>query len=224
MEKTERLVAAGLVLALVSLLLGGCSQDSGKAAGRAQGTPEVEPAAGCTESNFLSCNFEPFPDIVAGGCDQLKRNLAGRRVNGETVAGVNSCSSPVLSDPIGDVTAAAVAAELEVDGPPSHAAFLFLRSDEGWRLMDPLLDVSWTHGGHCDARFQFRWEAKDAGFEAILDSQSERICRMPLDQDELAAGEPDIASVECKHARYGLRQTKLEKLLSETSEKKCAFK
>ena len=33
---------------------------------------------------------------------------------------------------------------------------------------------------------------------------SERICHMPLDQEEIAAGESDIAMSECRRTQYGL--------------------
>jgi hypothetical protein len=209
---------------MLALLLLACSEKAQTSAEHVpQSTTKTQIPARCTESNILSCNFQPFQDLPSGACDQLREDIAGRQIGAETVVRVNNCAPPVLSEPSELWAAAAVGADLEVDGPPSHGAFLFVRSEEGWRLIEPLLDPSWTHGGSCDAKFQLRWEAKGAQFEAILDTQSERVCHMPLDKEEVAAGESDVAFTECRHARYGFRQNKLEKLLAEGSNETCKF-
>ena len=117
--------------------------------------------------------------------------------------------------------AAAVATRLDVDGPPSHGAYLFAHFDEGWCPVDVLLEPAWNHGGYCETQFLLRWERARTESQVELNVLSERICRMPLDQEEIAAGESDIAMSECWHVRYGLTGNVLTKQSAFESEKPC---
>lgn len=180
---------------------------------------------GCRTADLAECRFPPFDNLGASACDQLRRHLAGRTLDEQIVKGVQRCDAPIASMPSRWGAAAAVAARLEVDGPPSHAAFLFLNTGSGWRLVDQLLAVAWTHGGDCRTRFKLLWAAGGGGRdEGRLMTASERICTMPLDRAEAAAGESDVASTECRRARYVVRAAHPSRIAAADSDLACGFK
>ena len=80
---------------------------------------------------------------------------------------------------------------------------------------------TWNHGGYCESRFELSWERGRIGSEVVLHAVSERICHMPLDQEEIATGQSDIAMTECRQVRYGLAEGKLTKLSEVYTELPC---
>jgi hypothetical protein len=175
-------------------------------------------------SNELFNGLPSFENLEAEACDHLRRYVEGRRIGDQMIRRVVFCEPPLVSAPSKVGTAAAVAVQLDVGGPPSHGAFLFVRFDKGWRLVDRLLDPAWTHGGYCKSRFQLRWKQKSGKLDSVLDTLSERICHMPLDQEEITAGENDIATSECRRAQYGLIDNRLRKTSEAEFEGLCRFR
>jgi hypothetical protein len=163
----------------------------------------------------------PFEEVETGACASLRKCLEGRKLGDQNVEQVVMCAAPEVSAASRFGPVAAVAAELAVDGPPSHAAYLFAKFPGGWCPVDQLLEPTWNHGGYCETRFQFKWETGSSAEEATLSVRSERICRRPLDQAEIAAGESDIAMSECRQARYRTGQKELLKLSESSSEGPC---
>lgn len=203
------------------------SNEQGASATSAEVRPQsqAQPArASCDpRRELITCDFPAVQNLAAGACDYLRQQLAGRQVADETIVSVVDCDAPVMAQGSGAGTAAAVAARLSVDGPPSHGAFLFARVGDGWRLVDQLLDPAWTHGGQCNVRFRLEWKPGEGSASDTVDAMSERVCHMPLDQQELAAGESDVASRECQHARYGFTNNKVTRLSREGSDSTCDF-
>jgi hypothetical protein len=175
-------------------------------------------------SHELFGGLPSFENLEAEACDHLRRHLDGRQIGDQMIQRVVFCEPPVVSAPSQVGTAAAVAVQLDVDGPPSHGAFLFVRFDKGWRLVGQLLEPAWTHGGYCKSKFQLRWKQKSGKLDSVLDTLSERICHMPLDREEIAAGENDIATSECRRARYGLIDNRLRKTSEAEFEGPCRFR
>jgi hypothetical protein len=215
-----------VILTATASSLAACSEEPKAPTGAAVPVPTSQIAqkqdapVRCNGDELISCEFPPLRDLSAA-CDYLRRHVIGLQVGDETIQGISSCDAPSVSTPSQFGSVAAVAARLEVDGPPSHGAFLFARLDDDWRLVDQLLDPAWTHGGFCEVRFRMRWEGKERTFDATLDTLSERVCRMSLDREELSARESDIASRECRHARYGLAAKRLSRLSREESDEPC---
>ena len=210
-----------LAMVLAGLAIAACSEhDSPRrvAAQTASGAPVEPKAFTCAGAGPLACNMVPIRDFPADACAHLRGCIEGRKLGEETVVRVEACEAPVLSSASDPGTLAAVAARLEVDGPPSHGAYLFVRLPEGWCAADQLLVPAWTHGGYCKAQFGFEWEG--AGADAILAVSSGRVCHMPLDQKEIAGAQSDVASVECRVARYRVARDKIEKL-SESRSDRC---
>ena len=209
-----------VVVALCAACLAACSGGDARAEPGPQTRPAELATVGCEKGDLLACEFPPFEDLKQA-CAYLQKHVAGRQVGDRKVQEVDDCEAPVQA-PASEFGAAAVAADVTVvKGPPSHGAFLFVRLDREWRLTDYLLVPAWTHGGSCDTRFQLRWQGREGSYAAVLDSLSERICRMPLDAKERAAGVSDVASTECRHTRHGLAGRKLTRLSSEESAKVC---
>lgn len=217
-----RTIICSVKLAILAMLvcLAGCSAGNAESDRK---VPQTEAAkTACDKGDLLSCEFPSFDDLKEA-CKYLERQLAGRQVGDWKIEELDDCAAPVQG-PASEVGTAAVAAHLTlVKGPPSHGAFLLTRVDKGWRLTDTLLAPAWTHGGSCDSRFQLRWDGKQGASDAVLDTLSERICRMPLDAKEQAAGVSNVASTECRHTRYGLARKTLTRLSSETSSKACTI-
>ena len=168
------------------------------------------------------CNVVPIENLMDGGCAQLRRTIEGRQVGDELIKRIVTCETPVIAD-ASEFAAAAMAATLEIEGPSSHGAFLFVRFQNTWRVTDHLLEPAWTHGGYCRTRFKMDWDLKGAKSELILETQSERICHMPLDQKEMSAGESDIATSECHQARYRFAEGRLRKLSESDTDGPCKF-
>jgi hypothetical protein len=160
----------------------------------------------------------PIEMLELGSCAALTRCLAGRGTGGADLGTIEAavyCEPPVLASGAGVAAAAAVvAAALDVDGPSAHGAYLFLSVDGGWCPADELLPPTWDHGGYCETRFDTNWQAAAGQQDAELAVSAERICHLPLDQEELAAGESDVALIECRRTTHRLDGDRLI-LLSE---------
>ncbi len=172
----------------------------------------VEASVTCSGTDLTSCDGPPLKDLNAEACPYLQMYVAGHNVDAVAIQHISECSRPVFSTSSQFGTAAAVSARLDVDGPPSQGAFLFLRNGQSWHLVDVLFSPAWTHGGSCETRFQFQWGGQNDKSTARLSTYSERICHQPLDQAELASGESDTASHECQYAEYQIRMTTIKRL------------
>lgn len=175
----------------------------------------------CARVGPLSCEVPPFQDRSTEACAHLRSCIEGRRFGDQLVEQLLACDTPVLSATSDLGMAAAVSTQLNVGGPPSHGAYLFVHLQGGWCPADILLEPTWNHGGYCESDYELRWESGrvDSGVE--LHVISERICHMPLDQEEIAAGESDIAMSECRHIRYGISGTLLTKISEFETEGSC---
>ncbi len=218
--KTDRL-RRWILVSVAVLVAAGVISETAFANSAAESQPKKNPTAGCLRRGPLACDVMPFEEIEAGACVGLRNCLEGRKFGDQTVEQVVMCAAPVVSAASRFGPVAAVATELAVDGPPSHAAYLFAKFPGGWCPVDQLLEPAWNHGGYCETRFQFKWEAGSTADEATLSVRSERICHRPLDQAEIAAGESDIAMSECRQARYRAGKKELQKLSESSSEGPC---
>jgi hypothetical protein len=210
------------LLVFIGILLVGCTA----AQSSSPGSSQIESISdnkiySCEQSGQLACNVPPMRDISSGSCAQLQNCIEGRKFSDVLVEKVEDCDPPVIAQGDKSIAVAAVAVQLAVDGPPSHAAYLFVNIDNNWCPADQLLDPVWNHGGYCETQFQFQWETGASGDEMLLIVMSERICHMPLDQDEIAAGESDVAMNECVNVRYRVTDNRLERLAETASEAPC---
>lgn len=177
----------------------------------------------CAASRLATCPSRALNDLAAEACAELGRALPGQRIGDATLQAVQSCGAPVASARSALGQAAAVPAYLEVrDGPPSHGAFLFVHTGDGWRLMDAVLEPAWTHGGQCDARFALRWAGATAA--PRLRVMAERTCHVPLDAAERSSGTSSVASRECRTLRYGTGEAGLRRLGAGTADGRCSFR
>jgi hypothetical protein len=217
------------LLAALAILSPACSDrpaPAGQSApsASAPATSPPAPAAAqpfaCAATELLACQFPPLADASAGACDYLRRYAVGRTIAGESIKSIEQCASPIRSEASALGEAMAVPAYIEIDGPPSQITFLLVRFPDGWRLVDQLLDPAWTHGGTCDVAVRLRWQRGDAGATA-LDTASERVCHMPLDQQEVSAGESDVASEECQRIRYTVSGARLTALSRQSDDGRC---
>jgi hypothetical protein len=210
-----------LSIAILTLCFGACSDQEthssrlGKEA-RANG-------ANCVGVGATYCDIAPVDDLAERACAHLRWVLEGRQIGDQMIRQVVACETPVVSTS-SRFAAAAIATRLDSDGPPLHGAFLFVRFEKGWYLVDHLLDPAWNHGGYCRTRFELQWGEKSNKSKVNLDALSERICHMPLDQKEIAAGESDIATSECRKAQYELTARKVIKLSKTESDGPCRFR
>ena len=190
---------------LFAYQLAACSiQDPGNTRPETETQAGGKALTGCAQVGPLTCELPPLQDLSAEACAMLRSCLEGRQFGDQLIEQVIDCDTPVLSAASGQGMAAAVAAQLQVDGPPSYGAYLFIHLQQGWCPADILLEPAWDHGGYCESQHAFRWEAGATDSGAELHVVSERICHMPLDQEEIAAGESDIAMSECRRTQYGL--------------------
>jgi hypothetical protein len=173
----------------------------------------------CARAGPLSCASSPVADLGPQACAQLRECLAGRKVGDEIISKIEACEASVLPSDAHTHSAAAVPVRIQVDGPPSHAAYLFVHVPGGWCAADQLLPPAWTHGGYCETRIAFGEPGAEP--DGVLSVTSERVCRMPLDQREIAARQSDVASSECRRASYRLVSSGIEKVSQSDSQGAC---
>lgn len=203
MSEVPRIVgcrAQCLVLPFLAALLAACGDDG---QGHAPGPEKpASTVADCANAGDLHCDVKATADL-AQTCDALRACLVGRRVDGETIKAITGCSDTRQSV-AGDtqhLAAAIVSTDLEVDGPPSHGAFLLINGPAGWCPADTVHPPVWNQGGVCRVEASLDWRSH-AGAQSELAIQSERVCHMALGQEELATGESDVVFVECRRASY----------------------
>ena len=178
----------------------------------------------CAQPGNFSCEIPPFQNLATDACAHLQNCLKGQHVGDLLVEQVLDCESPVFSVDSELGSAASVAARLEADGTVLHGSFLFVRFEEGWCPVDLLHEPTWNHGGYCETQPQLRWESGGIDSPLELYVESQRICYMPLDQEEIAAGESDIAMSECRQARYAVSGRRLTRLSEISIEGACPAK
>ena len=190
--------AVCLVIATV-----GCeSRDNRTSPVETQSAVQPVTANSCLHAGPLGCDASPVLDIASGGCAQLRMTLEGRQLGDDLVKKVSTCEKPVLSKMSDDGEAAAVSALLDVDGPPVHVSFLFVKGKQGWCPVDQVFEPTYVRGGYCKTEFHLRWEAGAGNMPPLLTLIGHRRCHEPLDKDEIAAGESDIAEDSCRVSRY----------------------
>lgn len=102
--------------------------------------------------------------------------------------------------------------ELELDGPPSNAVYLFVQDGRGWCPAAELLEPLWQHGGYCLSAIELRWSDSATASRGGMAIRAERVCHMPLDGEEFEAGVSDVAEHECVETRYALAGRGIELL------------
>lgn len=168
-------------------------------------TPEP---ASCETAGPLACTVTAAADRD-GACDLLRSCLMNRDwSDGLTVTAFEGCEATSIEfdDSAPDTSRDALAlfeVQLQLDGPSSHAAYLFVRTGNGWCPADQPLEPLWLQGGYCEVGAAARWIAASGG-AAELTLASERRCRLPIDADEAEAGVSDIGEQECVRSRYTL--------------------
>lgn len=193
-------------MAVSALLFAACSGPRG---GPIQSeTPANDSQArsgGCFSMSAMNCPVEPVAEMEGAACDRLRQCLERQSGSGENIGPRYACDAPLHAEAAGPVPVAALPVSLDFDGVPSHAAYLFVRGDSGWCPGHELLAPQWNHGGYCEADFSFEWTVDRAGDDGNrLYVTSSRVCHMPLDQEEIAAGESDVASQGCSRKSFDL--------------------
>ena len=177
----------------------------------------------CLNIGVLSCDIMPAQNLSTDACKLLQNCIRGRQLGGQYIEQVLDCYSVVFSADSELGSAASLAARLEVDGLVLHGSFLFVRFDKGWCPADLLHEPTWNHGGYCETQPQLSWHnGIDSPLELHIESQ--RICHIPLDQEELAAAESDIVMSECRQVRYAVTGEQLTVLSEITIEESCTTK
>lgn len=166
--------------------------------------------ASCKEAGPFLCGGQRVADIGTGGCPLLRGCFEGQKIEKEFVETLQACDDPIYLDGgSGARKYAVLAADVLIDGPPSHAVFLFSGEGDGWYLADVLMGPIWTHGGYCkvDVRLEF-----DGPRDVVV---AQRTCAMPLDRDEIVAGESNVAVIECAKSYYDISSGPRKKRLSQ---------
>jgi hypothetical protein len=181
----------------------------------------------CAMMGPLACPVDPIKNLDSNACNQLRSCLEKRLwADGRALTQLSHCDDPVnMGDPFfkdGQIkTLATMNVELELNGPPSHALYLFLKNDRGWCPVAELLEPLWQHGGYCESDVQFKSldDMQASGGGMIL--SVERICHMPLDSEEIESGVSDIAEHECVENVYAFSGAGILQLSSSRKDGGC---
>ena len=213
----------GLGIAVLGLALSGCSKTDGTGVPAGDGSRPAEAARiDCVQVGPMACSVDTIQDLKGQACDQLQACLADVLPSEDSIRPPMSCDPPSRPSSDGPVPVAALAVSLDHEEVPSHAAYLFVRGDTGWCPGHELLAPQWNHGGYCDSDFSFEWmTAQDGQGDTRLSITSSRVCYMPLDQEEIAAGESDIASQDCIRTAFNLVNGKLLPVAGLDDESNC---
>jgi hypothetical protein len=97
------------------------------------------------------------------------------------------------------------------DGQQFQATYLVGNTDQGWCVLDELLDPSSSPNG-CDATVRIvpRSASRAHAPEATVSAQ--RTCYDTRDQEELARGESNVRSVTCVQIRYAMADGRVRRL------------
>jgi hypothetical protein len=185
------------------------------------------PVSVCRGTGRLACDQVPTSADPSSLCAHLTACLENRRFAEGVIEGVVLCSrlsSEIkLSD--GRVHAlAAVSAVVEAsEGRQFHAAYLVGDVDQGWCLLDELLDPIWSPNG-CDASFPVAPRPASREQPSQLTVSAQRTCYDTRDQGELARGESNVRSVACVSTRYALEAGTVRRLDSRERDGACSAK
>ena len=190
------------VLALLVSMVGCESRDNSASSVEKKASPPVRTSISCLHAGPLACDAPPVQDLVSAGCSQLQASLEGRQVGEDLVKKVKSCERPVFSGASSLGEAAAISVTLDVDGPPVHVSYLFVKGAQGWCPVDQVFEPTYVRGGYCKTQFNLRWEGESDKITPLLTLIGHRSCHEPLDRGEIAAGESDVTEEACREARY----------------------
>jgi hypothetical protein len=190
------------VLLVFGVAIGCESRDNRTSSVETTASPTVGTPISCLHAGPLACDTLPVQDLVSAGCSQLQASLAGRQVGEDLVKKVTLCERPVFSGPSNVGEAAAMSVTLDVDGPPVHVAYLFVKGVQGWCPVDQVFEPTYVRGGYCKTQFDLRWEQSSVEQSSRLILLGQRRCHEPLDKSEMAAGESDVTEEVCREIRY----------------------
>jgi len=195
----QRWVAMSVCCVLISALV--------VAKSRAQDAP----MGVCRTVGRLACDLAPSSSDPKALCAQLTACLENRRFAEGVVKDVVSCEPLAGEAKLSDAPVhalAAVSAMVEsADQQQFYATYLVGSTDQGWCVMDELLDPSSSPNG-CDATV--RITSRRASHEVTVSAQ--RTCYDTRDQEELAHGESNVRSVACVQIRYATADGRVRRL------------
>jgi hypothetical protein len=152
----------------------------------------------CPNSDKLS---KPFANVSIQGCETPlpipPNSRSSLNVNGYAVL-----EADVIFD--------------EVKG---HSAFLISGRGDAVCIAMEILPSTWKHGGYCKSEFASHWGG--TGGITQLSIRSQRICKRPLDQNELTAGESPVASTECQFLKLRIQSDQIKILRRKSLDRKC---
>jgi hypothetical protein len=182
-----------------------------------------QPEGNCAGSGPLACTVAPTSDLAVGACEQLRKCMTGRAIDDATVGQIRRCEAPgFLALPSGAHLIAVVSIEVEIEGPPSHASYLFVRGEQGWCPAATVLEPLWQHGGTCEADIEASGvDSEHRSPAGGLLLRAERICRIPLDQAEMSTGESSVVEHECVTSKFDWNNGGLKLRSANRSDGKC---
>lgn len=191
------------LLPAIAIMLTGCLTGNEPPA-EAPALPEV---LGCSASGPIACTVAPLAELSMEACQQLRACLADQSPGVETH--VTYCEPPSLlgNVPENQTAIQAIATldvELKQDGPDLNAVYLLVKGKHGWCPAAELLEPIWQHGGYCESLIGYTWSDATKSTIAGFDIHAERICRMPLDAEEVETGESDVAAHDCTKVSYAI--------------------
>lgn len=105
--------------------------------------------------------------------------------------------------------------------PLVHAAYLLGNIDQGWCVLDELLDPISSANG-CDASFRITPRPASCEQAQEVTVCAQRTCYDTRDQAELAHGESNVRSVACAKVRYAVADGKVRRLEFSERDEACA--
>ncbi len=183
------------------------------------------PIGVCRSAGRLACDQAPSSADPEALCAQLTACLENRRFSEGVVKDLILCEPLAAQvklvdargpareqDDAGVRALAAVSAIVEdPEGRQFHAAYLVGAIDQGWCVLDELLDPLSSPNG-CDATFRIaqRTASHEQPHQATVSAQ--RTCYDTRDQEELARGESNVRSVACAKVRYAVANGRVRRL------------
>jgi hypothetical protein len=206
------------------LILGSAGCGDGQTATEAAKpqAPQVAAVAQCTAAGALACRLPPV-ESLEGACAQLRECLSKMPRDKDDTLQITSCDAPSAQISMPGSAAplealAVITADVQHGIAPSHAGYVFAKGPGGWCPSVELLEPLWRHGGRCETNVRLGPDGTGAAVRA------ERICRMPLDQEERGRGVSDVAEHECVEAQYAFTGGVLKQLSRQRAEGACRAK
>lgn len=187
--------------------------------------PASAPIGVCREAGRLACDRAPSSADPKALCAQLTACLENRRFGEGVVKDLILCEPIAAEAKLADAGVHALAAVSAIVESPEerqfHAAYLLGSVDQGWCVLDELLDPVSSPNG-CDASFRIatRPAARERPQEAIVSAQ--RTCYDTRDQEELAHGESNVRSLACVKVRYAVADGKVRRVELSERDGACA--